>query len=295
MRTYKIGVFAAGTISGIMLLTACGSTPQEAASKPRKTEKSTASSAAPSKSSKSDIGKLAGESGPPQHIAQSAGGYEQSFSPAYDYDGNGCYATPAIGSDGTLAPGLGLGGAVNGHCHDLSDLQNSQTYARSKVDNGWVAVIYASYFEKDQSSEGVGEIAGGTNGHRNDWEHVISWINQSTNQVEYVSVSQHGDYKTYPRSEVQFEGGHPKVVYHKDGGFTHAFRIANTNDEPPENHLGAWVFPPLVDWNGWPSTELRDKLMTADFGHANLDIRDGSFAGALAKAKPAEVPLNPVA
>ncbi|MEU4408020.1 hypothetical protein AB0F88_26180 [Streptosporangium sp. NPDC023963] len=28
---------------------------------------------------------------------------EASFSPAYDYDGDGCYATPATGPDGTLA------------------------------------------------------------------------------------------------------------------------------------------------------------------------------------------------
>ncbi|MFD7813980.1 NPP1 family protein [Streptomyces sp. NPDC059785] len=295
MRTWNLGVFAAGAVSGVMLLTACGAGPQATASKPGKTEKSVAPSAKPSKDSESDVRKLDADAGPPQHLEQAAGGYEQSFSPAYDYDGNGCYATPAIGADGTLASGLGLGGAVNGHCRDLSDLQNSQTYARSKADNGWVAVMYASYFEKDQSSEGVGEIAGGTNGHRNDWEHVVTWINQSTNQVEYVSVSQHGKYKTYPRSEVQFEGTHPKVVYHKDGGFTHDFRIANTNDEPPENHLGTWVFPPIVDWNGWPSAELRDKLMNASFGEANLDIRDSSFPSKLADAKPAEVPFNPAA
>jgi hypothetical protein len=145
------------------------------------------------------------------NLPQNAGGYEQSFSPAYDYDVNGCYAVSAIAPDGTLNPGLGLGGAVNGHCHDQVDLDRSQTYARSKCNNGWCAVAYASYFEKDQSSDGVGEIAGGANGHRHDWEHVIAWINQSSNQVEYVSTTVHDSVRTYPRSQVRFNGSHPKV------------------------------------------------------------------------------------
>jgi Necrosis inducing protein (NPP1) len=42
---------------------------------------------------------------PPGRLPQNAGGYEQSFSPAYDYDTDGCYATSAIGPDGTIAPG----------------------------------------------------------------------------------------------------------------------------------------------------------------------------------------------
>ena len=74
---------------------------------------------------------------PPPGLPQNADGYEQSFSPAYDYDTDGCYATPAIGPDGTLNPGLNPSGAVNGSCHDSWDLENSQTYARSKCNNGW--------------------------------------------------------------------------------------------------------------------------------------------------------------
>ncbi|MFJ3492204.1 NPP1 family protein [Streptomyces sp. NPDC086091] len=237
------------------------------------------------------IGEILGTLGP--NLPSKAGGYEASFSPMYDFDSDGCYAVPAIKPNGTLNPGLGLGGAVNGNCHDLSDLEASQQYARSVCNNGWCAVMYATYYEKDQATNSVGEIAGGTNGHRHDWEHAISWIDQSTNQVEYVSVSAHGGYKTFPRSEVLFDGTHPKIVYHKDGGFTHALRIANGNDEPPENHLGQWFSPPLVDWNGWPSTELRDKLMNANFGSAQLDLRDHAFAGKLADEKPAGIPLDP--
>ena len=227
---------------------------------------------------------------PPGNLPQNAGGYEQSFSPAYDYDTDGCYATSAIGPDGTIAPGLNPTGAVNGHCHDQSDLDDSQTYARSKCDNGWCAIVYASYFEKDQAVDGSG-----LGGHRHDWEHVISWVDQAADEVEYVTTTQHSSQVTYPRSSVRFDGSHPKVVYHKDGASTHFFRLANSNDEPPENYYHNWRYPPLVDWNGWPSTALRDELMNADFGSATIKIKDGSFEYLLNASKPAGIPFDPYA
>ncbi|MEW1614804.1 MULTISPECIES: NPP1 family protein [unclassified Streptomyces] len=227
---------------------------------------------------------------PPRNLPQNAGGYEQAFSPAFDYDGDGCYATPAIGPDGTLAPGLRTTGAINGSCRDRSDLDNSQTYARSKCDNGWCAIVYASYFEKDQAVHGSG-----LGGHRHDFEHVVSWVDQASNRVEYVSTTQHSTVKTYPRSQVRFDGSHPKVVYHKDGPGTHFFRLANTVDEPPENHYGTWRHPPIVDWNGFPGTALRDKLMNADFGSATIKVtdKDDRFRNLLDNSKPAGIPFDP--
>ncbi|WP_098008676.1 NPP1 family protein [Streptomyces sp. sk226] len=227
---------------------------------------------------------------PPGSLPQNAGGYEQTFSPAYDYDGDGCYATPAIGPDGTLAPGLKTTGAINGSCRDRWDLDNSQTYARSLCNNGWCGIVYASYFEKDQAVHGSG-----LGGHRHDFEHVVSWVNQASNQVDHVSTTQHSTVKTYPRSQVRFDGTHPKAVYHKDGPSTHFFRLANGNDEPPENHYGTWRYPPIVDWNGFPSTELRAKLMNADFGAATIKVtdKDNRFRNLLANAKPAGIPFDP--
>jgi hypothetical protein len=224
---------------------------------------------------------------PPHNLPQNANGYEASFSPAFDYDTDGCYQVPAIGPDGTLNPGLNTTGAVNGSCRDQSDLDNSQTYSRSKCNNGWCAIIYAGYFEKDQTLNGCC-------GHRHDFEHVISWVNQSTNQVEFVSNTVHSSVETHPRSEVRFDGTHPKVVYHKDGCCnTHYYRLANSNDEPPENHYHNWRYPPLVGWDGWPSTALRDKLMNADFGSATIKITDGRFEDLLSASKPAGIPFDP--
>ncbi|MGJ5943260.1 NPP1 family protein [Streptomyces caviscabies] len=198
--------------------------------------------------------------------------------------------TPAIGPDGTLAPGLKTSGAINGSCRDQWDLDNSQTYARSKCNNGWCGIVYASYFEKDQAVHGSG-----LGGHRHDFEHVISWVDQGSNQVEYVSTTQHSTVKTYPRSQVRFDGSHPKAVYHKDGPSTHFFRLANGNDEPPENHYGDWRYPPVVDWNGFPSAELRDKLMNADFGSATIKVtdKDDRFRNLLNNSKPAGIPFDP--
>ncbi|MGW3159177.1 NPP1 family protein [Streptomyces sp. NPDC001089] len=193
----------------------------------------------------------------------------------------------AVAAGGYVNPGLGLGGAVNGHCHDRAQLDHANTYSREKCNNGWCAIMYASYFEKDQSSDGVGEIAGGANGHRHDWEHVVVWVQNNT--VKYVSVSQHKGWATYGRSSIRFDpsGTHPKVVYHKDGGLTHDFRIANAGDDNPvENVTGGCFYPRLVGWNGYPSVDIRNKFVYhTPFGAASIKIGTGVIEGQLAAAQ----------
>lgn len=76
-------------------------------------------------------------------------------------------------------------------------------------------------------------------------------------------------------------GTHPKMVYHKDGINTHNFRFANEGDDAVENASGAWFYGALVSWNGFPTTALRDTLMSTDFGDASIAIKDGSYAGHL--------------
>ncbi|WP_049576381.1 NPP1 family protein [Streptomyces sp. SBT349] len=222
---------------------------------------------------------------PPGALPANASGLEQTFQPAYDYDTDGCYPTPAIGADGAIAPGLALGGDVNGQCRDASDLDNTNGYARSKCNNGWCAILYGLYFEKDQVTLGPGAI-----GHRHDWEHVVVWV--QNDQVQYVATSAHGSFSVAPASAVQFDGTHPKVVYHKDGLGSHAFRLANSGDEPPENHHGGWQFPRLVGWEGYPS-DYRDRLSQADFGSAVFGLKDGNFGNHLAGAMPSGIPFDP--
>jgi hypothetical protein len=52
------------------------------------------------------------------------------FTPAFDYDGDGCYPSVLVGKDNTSNGGLGIGGHQNGHCRDRSDLYQSNTYGR---------------------------------------------------------------------------------------------------------------------------------------------------------------------
>ena len=39
---------------------------------------------------------------PPHNLPQNAGGYDASFSPAYDYDTDGCYPASAIDAAGNV-------------------------------------------------------------------------------------------------------------------------------------------------------------------------------------------------
>lgn len=222
---------------------------------------------------------------PPPALPGNATELERTFQPAYDYDTDGCYATPAIGPDGTIAEGLKLGGDVNGNCRDLSDLENTNGYARTKCNNDWCAVAYASYFEKDQAA-----LGGGSAGHRHDWEHVVVWVHN--NQAEYVSTSAHGGFTVHKRADLPFDGSHPKVVYHKDGISTHCFRAANANDEPRRTTRAPGSTPPWSAGTAIPCG-LRDKLTQADFGSATLGIKDDTFNSHLEKAKPSEIPFDP--
>ncbi|WP_188987324.1 NPP1 family protein [Saccharopolyspora thermophila] len=222
---------------------------------------------------------------PPRALPGNAPEADARWQPAFDYDGDGCYPTPAIGADGTVAEGLEPSGALNGNCHDASDLDNTNSYSRATCDpSGWCAYLYDLYFEKDQAVAGVDPF-----GHRHDIEHVVVWVHDD--QARYVSASAHGEYQTRPASEVVWEGTHPKIVYHKDGASTHAFRFANA-DEQPENHHGSWQYPDLVGWDGFPEG-IRDRLTAADFGKASLAIKDGAFEDNLEKAKPDGIPFDP--
>ncbi|MEG3631467.1 NPP1 family protein [Streptomyces poriticola] len=224
---------------------------------------------------------------PPPALPGNADARERAYQPAFDYDTDGCYPTPAIGPDGAVNGGLKPTGALNGNCRDASDLANTNSYSRTKCSNGWCAYLYGLYFEKDQALPGIG-----LGGHRHDWEHVVVWVQDGT--VRYVSTSEHGSFAVHPRSSVRFEGTHPKVVYHKDGIGTHCFRLAGAGDEPPENHEGHWQYPTLVGWNGYPGG-LREKLSGHDFGSAHFGLKDGSFTSHLASAKPAGIPFDPYA
>ena len=215
---------------------------------------------------------------------------QRRFAPAYDYDKDGCYATSAMAPDGKMNIGLGIGGGLNEHCRDPRHLANANTYSRDKCyGKEWCALMYASYFEKDQKLNNPAGGENDANGHRHDIEHVIVWI--KNNKVESVSVSCHSGWNTKSANMVRFDGEHPKIVYHKDGAQTHCFRFANESDDAIENSTGKWFYPPVVGWEGYPNG-LRDRLMKNDFGHASFQLLDKEFDAAIQKTKPNGVPIK---
>ncbi|MFE7751946.1 NPP1 family protein [Streptomyces sp. NPDC057428] len=217
---------------------------------------------------------------PPRALPQNATANDLKWAPAVDYDTNSCYNVPAIGPDGAISQGLDHNNTTSSaDCHDQSDLDNTNAYSRERCNSGWCVYLYDYYFEKDVAVENVADAGG----HVHDWEHIAVWVKDD--QAQYVGTSAHGAYDVRPAGEVRWEGTHPKVVYHKDGGSTHAFRFANADDDPPENFYHDWRRPALVSYNGFPSG-LRDKLYGADFDHATMGTRDSAFPYDLAKAIP---------
>ncbi|KAL8334448.1 hypothetical protein RB598_008954 [Gaeumannomyces tritici] len=211
---------------------------------------------------------------------------EHKFQPVLDFDKDGCYYTSAIDPNGNRNPGLGPGQGVppnclRSTCRDPNRLQNSNVYSRARCNNGWCAIMYEYYFEKDQVV--CGSFVGG---HRHDWENIVVFVRD--NQVKRVAPSCHAEYKKATNSP-RLEGQSAKVVYHKDGARTHCFRWATAADDKIENYTGKWFQGKLVGWLGWPSVGLRDKAMKPYDG-PNAKLPDGLFKEYLGRAAGDQVP-----
>ncbi|WP_239153080.1 family 43 glycosylhydrolase [Virgisporangium aurantiacum] len=217
---------------------------------------------------------------PPRALPESATANDKKWQPALDFDTDSCYNVAAIGPDGTISQGLPYKDVgASSDCRDQSDLDNTNVYARQRCNSGWCVYLYDYYFEKDVATPNCDCSAG----HTHDWEHIAVWV--QNDQAKWVSASAHGEYDVRMADDILWEETHPKIVYHKSAGSTHAFRFASANDEPPENHYHNWRVAPLVSYNGFPDG-LRDSLFGHSFGSATIAIKDATFAGNLARARP---------
>jgi hypothetical protein len=200
-----------------------------------------------------------------QSITDSASELEHRFQPVTDFDKDGCYYTAAVGADGTKNGGLGPGqgvppGCLASTCRDRNRLENNNVYSRSRCNNGWCAIMYEYYFEKDQIV--CGSFAGG---HRHDWENIVVFVKDD--QVKRVAPSCHGGYGGATNTPRIKDGVRAKVVYHKDSGRTHCLRMANEADDKVENHTGDWFLGRLIGWNNWPNEGLRNTAMRPSYFH----------------------------
>lgn len=112
-----------------------------------------------------------------------------------------------------------------------------------RCNNGWCAHVYDYYFEKDAAVQHAIDAGG----HRHDWEHIIAFT--QGDEAKIVAASKHGDYDTKDADQVRWDGSHPKVVYHKDGGSTHCFLFGSEGDDKIENHKvssTSWSFHPYT-------------------------------------------------
>jgi hypothetical protein len=213
-----------------------------------------------------------------------------AIAPVFDFDGDGCLPSAGISRDGEQNGGLKPTGSLTGECRASNFLDSSNTVHRHACLTSGTATycghFYALYFKKDQIISGI------QSGHRHDWEYAAVWTTNGL--ITHGSFSAHGNLTTRALAQLPLMNGRMKVVYHKDGISTHAFRFAGAN-EVAENPYGTFVTPDIVSWyelqgDGLDNTLMRALLNAFDYGSANLPLRDDSFLVNLNRFKPATYP-----
>lgn len=214
--------------------------------------------------------------------------FQRTFQPYFDDDGDSCFPAAAIDSSGRLNGGLDDSGPITGQCRS-GHLGKANTYSRATCNNGWCAIAYALYFEKDMSCAGCTSTS-----HRHDWEGVVVWVPQGAGTPAYISVSGHGEYETTAWNSISEKSGvRVKAVYHKGGGVnTHSMRLAKSGERPEAWGDGGWDEPALVGWDRLDGG-LRNTLNNSSWGKANFPLQDSRFGTELSRAKPSGIPFNP--
>jgi len=213
-----------------------------------------------------------------------------SIAPVFDFDGDGCLPSAGISRSGDQNGGLNPSGGLTEGCRSSNFLETSNTVHRHACMDyagaSYCVHFYALYFEKDQIFNWFG------GGHRHDWEHVAIWT--INGQVAFGSYSAHGDLFTQPASNLPFTNGHLKIVYHKDGIGTHAFRFAKVR-ESAENSYGKFVIPIIISWTRMSgddvsNSRLRRLLNSYDYGSATLPLKDNNFLANINNYRPGNFP-----
>lgn len=224
-----------------------------------------------------------------------AGYLVETYHPVFDFDTDSCLPAAAISRTAAQNGGEGTtDGGITGKCRSDNFMQLSNTYHRwdRTVVNGMTFEVhmYELYFEKDAT--GWNDYFDSEwEGHPHDVETVIMLF--ANNVPEFVAVSAHGNYhgsRTLRWNNVPKTNNHPMVVYHKEGGSTHALRFAGGGDTHAENPTGQWVLPPLASWfemtgDGYTNDYLRNKLNTYNYGSASFKIGDAACQSEINKVR----------
>ncbi|KAH6972771.1 necrosis and ethylene inducing peptide [Ilyonectria sp. MPI-CAGE-AT-0026] len=178
---------------------------------------------------------------------------------------HGCQPYTAVDKQGNTSGGLQDSGTTAGGCKDTS---KGQTYARARVFNGKLAIMYAWYWPKDQPADG-----NLVSGHRHDWESVVVFIDnyQSSPSIYGAAASGHGDFKK--TRTPQRNGNNPMAEYFTSGGKNHELQFKTS---PGRTY---WIY----DWDAM-TNEARKGLTDAKWGSANVPFIDSNFVNNLNKA-----------
>ncbi|GGW86862.1 MULTISPECIES: NPP1 family protein [Streptomyces] len=215
-------------------------------------------------------------------LPSNAATFQNKYMPLFDYDGDSCFPAAAVDASGKLNGGLDNTGSITGGCR-TDHLGKANTYSQGWCKNGWCAYVYALYFEKDQTLNGADAF-----GHRHDWESVVVFQKEGEERPRYLAASRHGGYSTHPINEVPMDGNRVKIVYHKDGASTHAFRFAKSGETAVAWGNGGWDRPALVTMENMAKTP-RDQLWNSTWGKANFPLT-GNLQSNINKARPSAVP-----
>ncbi|CEG48336.1 NLP-like protein [Plasmopara halstedii] len=173
---------------------------------------------------------------------------------------NGCHPYPAVNATGEISGGLKASGSSDAGCKGSE--YGSQVYGRSTWHRGLWAIMYSWYFPKDTAFPLLG--------HRHDWEHIIVWIDNPSlykPRILAVASSAHSWYTVQsPPHTDRVNGTSVKVKYAGIWPLNHALTSTTKSGE----------YQDLIMWEQLTEA-ARQSLQQANFGMANVPMRDGNF------------------
>ena len=213
----------------------------------------------------------------------------------FDFDRDSCLASSPIIQDGTdykANEGLDVKntGGLSDNCSYVDQLASADVLYKNvcavtphSITESYCAQVFAIYTVKDMSGKSAG--------HAHDLEHVVLWMKNG--KVDEVGTSAHDGLtnkivRLFPRlSRYSDKPNYNSftVVYHKDGGTTHALRPSKSaelkeyettyNLEAAENPTERWFTPNIVnvDSSIVPDT-YKAVVKNGDWGSAKLKIKD---------------------
>ena len=160
------------------------------------------------------------------------------FAVFFDLDKDSCYPSPAISPTGVINGGMSVTEIDTSYvlgCREPTQLEQLQHLSptrghREKRRHLLGAHVCLVFHEGQRLASQP--IRRHSRWYRHDWEFALVWT--TNDKLTHAYVSQHSGGDLEPISKLHFDAWCPecvKVVYHKNGGTTHAMRFAKENEK----------------------------------------------------------------